>query len=330
MKNKILTFALTVVFSIPLLAGLQDIPSYSVDSSKLTQSLHSSQTKVRFNFENLPTMCNSGKMIPVNDYTIIYSYGEKDETVTFTREKNWFELTLVPGSYAFQLFYTDEYQEITTHSIELKPQHSTFITCNLIRSYMRVTVDKPVIYLYPSAPIDVKLELLTKGEMLFNYPIYENGWNVVAQPSGELQVNNKTYNYLFWEAQQTFSINDLDFTKGFAVHKENTIAFLEEKLSIFGLTSKEQADFITYWGPRMMNNDANFVQFMFNENCNNFAELEITPKPNQVHRIYILFSDFEAQNISQVEPQEIPSMKREGFTVVEWGGVELKGLRWMN
>lgn len=330
MKNQILAFSLAIVFSTPLMASKEYVPNYSVDSSNYTPSLNTSKTKVRFSFTNLPTMRYSSKMIPVNQYEIIYAYGGKNETVILTREKNWFELTITPGNYAFQLYYTDEYEEITTHSIELKPQYSTFISCNLNRSSTRVTVEKPVIYLYPSSPTDVKLELLTKGKMLFTYPNYENEWNVMAQPSGELKVNNKTYNYLFWEAEQTISIHDIDITKGFTVSKENTIAFLEEKLSTFGLTSKEQADFITYWAPRMMNNEINFVQFMFNDDCNAFAELNISPQPKQVHRIYILYTDYYSGDYTNFKPQEIPTMKRQGFTVVEWGGVELNQLILMN
>lgn len=51
----------------------------------------------------------------------------------------------------------------------------------------------------------------------------------------------------------------------FNVTKEEVTPFLEGKLSLAGLNSKEQADFITCWGPRLATKEINFLRFKFNE-----------------------------------------------------------------
>ncbi len=101
------------------------------------------------------------------------------------------------------------------------------------------------------------------------------------------------------------------------------ISFLEEKLTLAGLNSKEQADFITYWVPRLTQNEINFVRFEFNEECNRYAELEITPKPDHLVRFYMVWSPMDSATQLTPRAQQISAQKREGFTVLEWGGVEI-------
>jgi len=93
-------------------------------------------------------------------------------------------------------------------------------------------------------------------------------------------------------------------------------------LTLAGLNSREQADFITYWGPRLLQNEFNYIRFEFNDACNQFAELNITPKPNQVYRIYITWRK-STGNETKIAQKIIP-LKRSGFTVLEWGGIEIK------
>ena len=115
-------------------------------------------------------------------------------------------------------------------------------------------------------------------------------------------------------------------TKGFVVEGENATAFLEEKLITAGLNAQERTDFITYWAPRMTQHENVFIQFKFNSDCNDHATLNITPNPDEIYRIYILWRPTE-NLVIQPKPQSIPVMKREGFTVVEWGGQKLPTIK---
>ncbi len=184
--------------------------------------------------------------------------------------------------------------------------------------------DKPVIYLYPQqkTKVDIKLEL--KGELLFTYPTYNNGWEIEANPDGTLKHKNKEYNYLFWEGKSIVKTYELNFTKGFVVETENLINFLEEKLTVMGLCSKEQQDYITYWYPRMSANKSNYIHFLFNEDYAKYAKLNIEPKPDNLFRVFMVWSNAKDLVLAtDMQEQEIPTMKRYGFTVVEWGGAEM-------
>jgi hypothetical protein len=111
-----------------------------------------------------------------------------------------------------------------------------------------------------------------------------------------------------------------DFSTGFIVDKENTVSFLEERLTEFGLNDKEKADFVTFWGPQLMKNEHSFVHFVTNEDCNQFAELEITPKPDHIYRLYILITPISEINAHNFTEQILTKIDRTGFTVIEWGG----------
>jgi len=193
------------------------------------------------------------------------------------------------------------------------------------RSDIRITVDKPVIYLYPEEETEVELKLNIAGDPIFFYPAYENGWKFTASESGELTFGDNAYNYLFWEAAQSRTFSEEELKTGFNVKKGDVVSFLEQKLTLAGLNSKEQADFITYWGPRLSANELNFVRFEFNEACNRYAEIDISPEPAHVYRLYMTWMKIESE--LDVVPQKIETFNRDGFTVLEWGGSELDQIR---
>lgn len=183
----------------------------------------------------------------------------------------------------------------------------------------QVMPKKPVIYLYPKKKTEINVQVIPKAEFLFTYPIYPaKGWNVVAEPNGKIEYDNKTYNYLFWEGVSSAEYQ-FDMTKGFEVDSDTVVQFLEHILTKIGLTTEEQADFITYWGPKLEESQLNFIHFTFNKDYERqIAQLKITPKPETVIRV---FMTYHAINELEYKHQQIiPSNKRKGFTVVEWGG----------
>jgi len=227
-----------------------------------------------------------------------------------------------PGKHVFQFFYDKDHYEITTDSLEILPQYRDDYMVYFENSKYPVVIDKPVIYLYPEKEISVHLEVKPKGKMTFMYPAYNNGWDFEAMPDGTLLFGESAYNYLFWESEQFQQLSAEEAHTGYLVKKNEVISFLEEKLTIAGLTSKEQADFITYWGPRLQQNEQSFIHFLFNEECDRFAHLDIQPKPDHTYRIYIVWNEVADQHKSIIHEQTIPHFERDGFTVLEWGGSE--------
>ena len=176
--------------------------------------------------------------------------------------------------------------------------------------------EKPVIYLYPEETMEVTVKLDYNGEITCTYPTYNEGWTVTAHSDGTLinQKDGKEYSYLFWEGNSNIKY---DMSKGFIVKGEDTADFLRDKLEYIGMTPKEYNEFIVYWLPKMQNNPYNLITFQ-NKVYTDNAELEIIPEPDSILRVFMAYRPLD-EAIS-IEEQNLEPFKRQGFTVVEWGG----------
>lgn len=113
--------------------------------------------------------------------------------------------------------------------------------------------------------------------------------------------------------------------EGFIVNQQNVVEFLEDKLSIMGFNSNETEDFITYWAPLMTKHQNMYVHFMFNTEYDSIATIDISPKPDNLFRVNMLWSDFtEGQAVPK--EQKLQKFTRKGFSVIEWGGAYTPGL----
>ena len=180
-------------------------------------------------------------------------------------------------------------------------------------------IEKPIIYLYPEKPMDISLQINMKNNNKFIvvYPKFNkenNTWNVHAKPNGEIIINDKTYPYLFWEAQSYLKV---EINEGFIVKDEDAENFLEEKLKIFGLNDKESTDFITFWLPILLDNKLSVCTFQTKEYYENF-ELNIEPKPDTLIRIFLFIK--KVNTPIAIKEQKLEKIERRGYTVVEWGG----------
>lgn len=179
--------------------------------------------------------------------------------------------------------------------------------------------EKPVIYLYPEQKTAVSVSLDYAGTLTATYPAYENGWHVTTEPDGTLydEAGNE-YSYLFWEGEDK---TDYDFSKGFCVAGADTADFLRETLAEIGLTPKEYNEFIVYWLPKMQENPYNLISFQ-SERYTDTAKLDIDPEPDSVLRVFMAWKPLSKPQT--IEPQTFTPFARDGFTVVEWGGCEVK------
>ena len=311
-----LIFAFTFLF-IPCLSFADDLEEYilpySVDSIVKDPTLKSNESAFTFSFHNFS--------FDKNNRDVLYAYNGIEKIATLNTF-NQFTLNLPSTSYKFDFYYSNVYYEIHTDSFKIKSEERMYVSVYWQRAERIIQVEKPVIYLYPENPLLVNVKVKPKGEFTFTYPTYDNGWEVTASPNGELKIGDNRYNYLFWESQQHLTFNDFDLSQGSIVSKHSTISFLEKKLTEFGMNSKEQADFITFWGPQLNKNSSNFIHFVINEDADLFAELTISPKPQAVYRIYLVFCDSKGISEHSISEQILPKMNRSGFVVLEWGGAE--------
>ena len=181
---------------------------------------------------------------------------------------------------------------------------------------------KPVIYLYPEKPMEIAIQLNVKNSKIeVIYPKFNeinNTWKVKAEPNGDIIINNKIYPYLFYELVSY--VPQLQ-NEGFIVKDEDAENFLENKLKILGLNSKESTDFITYWLPLLLKNKISLCTFQKESFFNNF-ELNINPKPDTLIRIFLSIKKIDS--IPDIKEQKLQKIERKGFTVIEWGGSNLK------
>ena len=182
--------------------------------------------------------------------------------------------------------------------------------------------EKPIIYLYPKEDTQISVRLGNEDSITCSYPTYTSGgWNVLAKPTGDLIDLNSGRNFysLYYECDNSeqFSMKK----DGFVVESEKLVDFLEEKLSILGLTEREAEEFIVYWLPRLQANKYNYIRFATIDEINQNMPLEFSTNPDTLIRVLMTYKPLE--HPIDVEEQQLSTPERIGFVAVEWGGTQI-------
>ena len=181
--------------------------------------------------------------------------------------------------------------------------------------------EKPVIYLYPEKTTDVTVRIsLTDGRFTKCIPEGDGEWNVTASPDGKLtdKATGKTYDYIFWESTDN---TGYDWSEGYVVKGSEAEVFLRGILQEMGLNEKEYTEFIDYWLPRLEKNEYNLISFQ-TDRYTESARLDVSPSPDSVLRVFMAFKSIDGPVF--VARPDIEPFERNGFTVVEWGGAEVR------
>lgn len=180
---------------------------------------------------------------------------------------------------------------------------------------------KPIIYLYPVEDTEITVKLGKPNNLTVTYPVYNNGWTVIAKPDGTLIDKNtgRELYSLYWEGKHTEPIN---MNEGFVVKGEDSVKFLEEKLAILGLNNKEAEEFIIYWLPKLQENKYNYIRFASMDEINKNMPLELSKEPDSIIRVLMQYKALDKP--IKVSEQVLETPNRVGFTVVEWGGTIIK------
>ncbi len=181
---------------------------------------------------------------------------------------------------------------------------------------------KPIIYLYPETTTNINVKLQVAWSLFYTYPKYDNWWSITASPDGKIiDEQGQEYSYLFWDGFDTHDYYDL--TKGFVVTKEKLTQFLQKSLSASWLLPHEYNEFIVYWVPKMLMHDSPYylIHFADEQEYNNRNPLTITPSPDILERIYVVFQPLK--EYIKVTPQQLEGFERDWFTVVERWGTDL-------
>lgn len=174
---------------------------------------------------------------------------------------------------------------------------------------------KPVIYLYPETTTQVSVQVganITKSD-----PAYQNVWNVLATPSGMLTVAEKQYDSLFWEGIGWGKYPEI--SSGTVVETKNVAEKIKSDLTRIGLNEKEIADFSEFWLPKMPTSKYTRLTWFTTKEMDQLAPLKVSPKPDTSIRVFLDFAGLDSQE--SIAPQTLPHYNRNGFTLVEWGGL---------
>ncbi|MEI6144098.1 MAG: hypothetical protein WCP91_00685 [Candidatus Berkelbacteria bacterium] len=178
-----------------------------------------------------------------------------------------------------------------------------------------VECGKPVIYLYPTKATQVSVKVgadVTKSE-----PAYDKGWSVLANPSGMLTLGGKTYDSLFWEGTGWGSYPAI--TSGTVVESSKVSETITSQLTTMGLNAKEIADFKDFWMAKMPKTPYTRLTWLTTDQMNTLAPLAVSPKPDSMIRVFLDFQGLTSKE--SIAPQVLPHYQRNGFALVEWGGL---------
>lgn len=257
------------------------------------------------------------------DDELRYSIDNGETQIKHLELSRELQIKAKPGVHSFQFFLNSDFEEIYIYDLPISSQYRKGIQLNFKVARELQLMKKPVIYLYPEEEMEIEVEVTPVGEFTFTYPEIKNGWKFKCTPEGKIFDGVKTYPYLFWESAQKIERKDINTNVGTFVKGENAVSYLNAQLTQFGMSRSECADFITFWGPQLQTKTNLYIYLLLDEECDAFASLKISPQPQNISRIYVIWSEVPANYSHPLESQIIPTMNRDGFTVIEWGGAQV-------
>ncbi|KAG1764754.1 hypothetical protein EDD22DRAFT_978984 [Suillus occidentalis] len=231
-------------------------------------------------------------------------------------------------------------------------------------------IKKPIIYLYSPSDIDVSVELslIPEWSLSVIYPVVaiEDGqrleWNVRAHQDGSLTDHNSglDMSYLFWEAKanleafplspafkpqsvDTFNpiTSNLDDMDSVVIPVGKVVIYLDKSLKALGLHTEARTSFVTFWLPSFLKHEYIALRFVPQAAYEHAASLRISPQPDVVTRVCMLFKGIRKEHLANWSNAQIQAEKDVGwwvdvvgvdpvragdvtlFRVLEWGGTEV-------
>ncbi|KDQ56412.1 hypothetical protein JAAARDRAFT_195056 [Jaapia argillacea MUCL 33604] len=192
-------------------------------------------------------------------------------------------------------------------------------------------------------------------------------WDIHAQPNGILTERSSgiEVSYLYWEADGSWNntppssrpISPVNESVGFdpacpTLTPEDSVmipvdlvaAYLDKTLCVLGLHVEARTSFITFWLPYLKKHRHIILRFLPQQSYSAMAPLRITPEPDVVRRVFMLFRGEDDENVEEGRWQQSVTRGREEsrfwkevvdteekvmdngenpFTVLEWGGMQV-------
>jgi len=172
---------------------------------------------------------------------------------------------------------------------------------------------KPAIYLYPTEDSFVNVQLEINGIITKTIPKYNNGWSVFVTKDGLIE---DKYDYLFYEAL----LRNVRLPEtGWVVRYQDLSQWFDINLDKLGLNNREKNQFVEYWLKELPKESYYEIKLLEDNFLDENMRLNISPKPDTTIRL--IFNFRPLKKATQIPEPIIITPERQGFTVVEWGGI---------
>lgn len=181
---------------------------------------------------------------------------------------------------------------------------------------------KPVVYLYPKTQQVVNVKI--GADVKISEPNYDptKGWTAIANPNGQLVVDGKQYSSLFWEGPGMGVYPEI--TEGTVVKNSEVAKTIRTQLITQGLNNNEINDFMQYWQDKIPASPFVRLTWFNTAQLDKLAPLKVTPKPDTSIRVFLDMAGLEKS--INIPKQNLKTTARNGFTLVEWGGLSTRKL----
>lgn len=174
-------------------------------------------------------------------------------------------------------------------------------------------VGKPNVYIYPTEPLQLQLEVTFPkgGQITKSVPEYGSGWDVFVHPDGLIDYR---YDYLFYESTQ---ISQFQKMQGWCIASSELEQFFKSNMALYQFNENEINDFVKYWIPRLNYSDYYYIYPQTNSIIDEAIKLKFSVQPDNIIRLF--YGIFPTDKYESLPAPSIPDFNREGFVVTEWG-----------
>lgn len=176
---------------------------------------------------------------------------------------------------------------------------------------------KPNIYIYDKDGRRIKVIFTVPELLIVSIPEYEAGWTVDSSADGNLVTEaGEEYDFLFYESHTVKGL--FDTQSGFRIDATDRQTRWENILTEYGFNEEEIQDFIEFWNVKL-DADKDYIMYpQYTETVDEAMPIIVEPYPENMIRIWFVFEEYKGQEYRE---EQIESFSREGYTVVEWGGM---------
>ena len=206
-----------------------------------------------------------------------------------TDQQGRFDIDPLPeGIYSFEFDAIGDEPEYHLEEVYIQGQYQEFYFP------WHIQAEKPNIYLYPeqTTQLDINITFPHGGYVTTAIPDYDNGWDVIVEPSG---IINGQYEFLFYESSQP---DYCQYENGWVLATEQLETFFTNNMTLTGFNPKEINDFVAYWIPRFTDWPYYAIYPQYNNELDDMIKLEFSTQPQNLIRLIYTVRGLENNNLN--------------------------------